>query len=283
MLMSMKFGFHVSISGGVDRAVDRAVELGCDVFQVFTRNPRMWRSRDLRLEEIDAFRERRKAGLDPVFGHMPYLPNLATPREDMYGRSVESLAVGLQRCDTLGIPYLVTHLGSHLGSGSVAGVRRVQAALDSVLSRDGGGVVLLLENTSGSRNSVGSDLVELGVILDGLRFGGRVGVCFDTCHGFAAGYDLRDRIAVDATVGVLESSVGLDRVGLVHLNDCAGVLGGHVDRHEHVGLGGIGVEGFRSLLGSRLGGVPMVMETPVDDRRGDAENLAAVRGLATGL
>ena len=281
MLMSMKFGFHVSISGSVDRAVDRAAELGCDVFQIFTRNPRTWKSRELRPEEIEAFWEKRKkAGIDPVFGHMPYLPNLATPRDDMYARSVESLAVGLQRCDTLGIPYLVTHLGSHLGSGSVVGVRRVQAALDTVLSRDGGGVVLLLENTSGSRNSVGSDLVELGAILDGLRFGGRVGVCFDTCHGFAAGFDLRDGVAVDTTVGLLESVVGLDRVGLVHLNDCTGVLGGHVDRHEHVGLGGIGVEGFRALLGSGLGGVPMVMETPVDDRRGDAENLAAVRGLA---
>ena len=279
--MSMKFGFHVSISGSIDRAVDRAAELGCDVFQIFTRNPRRWKSRELRSEEVDAFREKRwKAGLDPVFGHMPYLPNLATPRDDLYARSVESLAVGLQRCDALGIPYLVTHLGSHLGSGSEKGVRRVKAALDTVLSRDGGGVVLLLENTSGSRNSVGSDLVELGVILDGLRFGGRVGVCFDTCHGFAAGYDLRTGDAVDATIGVLESCVGLDRVGLVHLNDCAGGLGGHVDRHEHVGLGGIGVEGFRALLGSRLGGVPLVMETPVDDRRGDAENLVAVRGLA---
>ena len=281
MLVSMKLGVHVSISGGVDRAVDRAADLGCDVFQIFTRNPRTWKSRELSEEEIEAFMEKRwKTGLDPVFGHMPYLPNLASPRDVMYARSVESLAVGLQRCDSLGIPYLVTHLGSHLGSGSEKGVRRVRAALDTVLSRDGGDVVLLLENTSGSQNGVGSDLVELGVILDGLRFGGRVGVCFDTCHGFAAGYDLRTGDAVGATIGVLESSVGLDRVGLVHLNDCAGELGGHVDRHEHIGLGGIGVEGFRALLRSGLGSVPMVMETPVDDRRDDAGNLAAVRGLA---
>ncbi len=284
MLVSMKFGFHVSISGSVDRAVDRAVHLGCDTFQIFTRNPRRWKSRELRHEEIELFREKRKKeGLNPVFGHMPYLPNLATPRDDMYERSVQSLAEGLLRCEVLGIPYLVTHLGSHLGSGSIFGVRRVQAALDSVLGKDSGGVVLLLENTSGSSNGVGSDLGELGVILEGLRFGDRVGVCFDTCHGFAAGYDLRCVEAVGGVVGLIESAVGLDRVGLVHLNDCLGGLGSHVDRHEHVGLGGIGLEGFHALLRSPLGVKPMVLETPVDDRRSDADNLAVVRGLAAGL
>lgn len=276
----MKFGFHISISGSIDRAVDRAVKLGCDTFQIFTRNPRTWKSKELTYEEAKSFRDkRRRAGLDPVFGHIPYLLNLATPKDDMYIRSVALLAEELNRCDKLEIPYLVTHLGSHLGSGSEAGVQRVQAALDSVLKGNNGGVVLLLENTSGSRNSVGSDLWELGVILKGLRFGDRVGICFDTCHGFASGYDLSSMEAVDNTVRILESSVGLNRISLVHLNDCKGGLGSNLDRHEHIGLGGIGLDGFRALLRCPLGDKPMIMETPVDDRRSDSDNLDLVREL----
>ncbi|NQT07858.1 TIM barrel protein, partial [Candidatus Bathyarchaeota archaeon] len=145
-LSGLRLGYHVSISGGVDMAVDRAVELGCDTFQIFTRNPRSWRSRRLTDEEVAAFRAKRaEAGLDPVVGHMPYILNLASPQDEIYERSVGSLAVGLERCSALGIWFLVTHLGSHLGSGAEAGLGRVVGALDRVLEGDGSDVVVLLE------------------------------------------------------------------------------------------------------------------------------------------
>lgn len=259
-------------------AVDRAVELGCDTFQIFTRNPRSWRSRRLTDEEVAAFRAKRaEAGLDPVVGHMPYILNLASPQDEVYERSVGSLAVGLERCSALGIGFLVTHLGSHLGSGAEAGLRRVVGALDRVLGGDGSDVVVLLENGAGSVNGVGSSFEELGRILDGVRRPGRVGVCLDTCHMFVAGYDLRTPEALGGTLDAFDSHVGLCRIGVVHLNDSVGALGSGRDHHEHIGLGEIGLDGFRAIVGSPLAGLPLILETPLDGRRG--EDLGVVRGL----
>ena len=276
----MRVGFHVSISGGVDRAVDRAAEIGCDAFQIFTRNPRSWKYGELDAGTVEAFRRKRaKSGIDPVFGHMPYIMNLATPHDGVYDRSVESLSVGMGRCSSLGIPFLVTHLGSHLGSGVEAGVGRVVDALDAVLGDDGSDVVVLLENGAGAANVVGSRFEELGLILSGVGYPERVAVCLDTCHAFVAGYDLRTPEALGETLDCLDAAVGLDRIGLVHLNDSVGGIGSGMDHHEHVGLGEIGVDGFRAILGSPLIGCPLIMETPMDDRRGDVENLAFIRGL----
>ena len=259
-------------------AVDRAVELGCDTFQIFTRNPRSWRSRQLTDEEVAAFRAKRaEAGLDPVVGHMPYILNLASPQDEVYGRSVGSLAVGLERCSVLGIEFLVTHLGSHLGSGAEAGVRRVVGALDRVLGDDGSDVVVLLENGAGSVNGVGSRFEELGRILDEVGRPGRVGVCLDTCHAFVAGYDLRTPERLGETLDAFDSSVGFDRLFVVHLNDSVGALGSGRDHHEHIGLGEIGLDGFRAIVGGRLAGFPLILETPLDERRG--EDLGVVRGL----
>jgi len=278
----LKFGLHVSISGSIDRSVDRAVEFRCDVFQIFSRSPRMWKARELKQPEVDLFREKLKASNLGVNGHMPYLPNPATPKDDMYKKSVGVLVEELGRCEALGLPYLVSHMGSHLGSGVDAGIKRIQAALDTAL-KGSNGVVILLENGAGGKNSMGSRFEEIGRILEGLKYGDRVGVCFDTCHAYAAGYDLRSRVAVDSVIDGLEGYVGLDRVELVHLNDCVSALGTGRDRHEHIGLGEIGLEGFRAFLGSRFSSIPMVMETPVDDRRDDAGNMAAIRELAASL
>jgi deoxyribonuclease-4 len=279
-LSGLKLGYHVSISGGVDMAVDRAVELGCDTFQIFTRNPRSWRSRRLTNEEVAAFRAKRaEASLDPAVGHMPYILNLASPQDEVYGRSVESLAVGLERCSALGIEFMVTHIGSHLGSGAEAGLSRVVGALDGVLGDDGSDVVVLLENGAGSVNGVGSSFEELGRILEGVGRPGRVGVCLDTCHAFVAGYDVRTPEALGETLDAFDSSVGLDRIGVVHLNDSVGALGSGRDHHEHIGLGEIGLDGFRAIVGSPLMGLPLIMETPLDERREEGENMGVVRGL----
>ncbi len=277
----VKLGFHVSIAGTIDRAVDRALELDCDTFQVFTRNPRSWASRELKEGEVGAFREKRyKSGIDPVFGHMPYILNLASPDEGVYGRSVESLRVGLGRCSTLGIPMLVTHVGSHVGEGSDLGVVRVVGALNAVLEGDDSGVVILFENGSGSKNKVGSRFEELNRILEEVTNPERVAVCFDTCHAFAAGYELRTLEGLEGTLESFDAVIGLGRLRLVHLNDSVGGLGTGIDRHEHIGLGEIGVEGFRGILTSSLACLPMVMETPVDVRRSNSENMSVARGLA---
>jgi deoxyribonuclease-4 len=280
----LKLGFHVSISGSIDRAVDRAQELGCDTFQIFTRNPRSWRSRPLGSGEVESFREkRRSSGIDPVYGHMPYILNLASPNDEIYGRSLESLVEGISRCCVLGVPMLVTHLGSHLGSGAERGVERVIGALDTAIGEGGGGVTILLENGSGSENKVGSSFEELGRIVDGVRHPDLVAVCLDTCHAFAAGYDVGTQRGLEEALRSFDEHIGFERLRLVHLNDSVGALGSRVDHHEHIGLGGIGLEGFRRILGSRLLEAPMVMETPIDDRRGNEGNMRVVRELAASL
>ena len=278
----VKLGFHVSISGSIDMAVDRALELNCDTFQIFTRNPRSWTSRELREGEAEAFREKRgRSGIDPVFGHMPYILNLASPDEEVYGRSIDSLRSGLERCSSLGIPMLVTHIGSHLGEGPDLGVARVVEALDLALWGDDSRVVILLENGSGSRNKVGSSFEELNRILEGVAMPERVAVCLDTCHAFAAGYEFRTYEGLEGTLESFDAAVGLDRIGLVHLNDSVGGFGATIDHHEHIGLGEIGLEGFRVIMTSGLARLPMVMETPVDERRTDEENMSVARGLAS--
>jgi deoxyribonuclease-4 len=276
----VKFGFHVSISDSIDMAVDRARGLGCDSFQVFTRNPRSWATREFGVGEPEAFRAKRAdAGIDPVYGHMPYILNLASPERGVYDRSVASLGTGLARCEALGIPMLVTHIGSHLGKGSELGVGRVVDALDTALGKDDSGVVVLLETGPGSKNGVGSTFEEVGSILDRVDEGHRVGVCLDTCHVFVAGYELRTSEGLGETIDAFDGAVGLDRLGLVHLNDSVGGLGSGRDRHEHLGLGEIGLEGLRLVVNSRLGRVPMIMETPMDGRRGNPGNMDVARGL----
>jgi len=275
----MKLGFHVSIEGGLYRAVDRALKMKCTTFQIFTRSPRMWKYRALKGEEIQRFRsELEESGICPVFAHMPYLPNLASPKEDVYKKSVECRRVESERCRLLGVPFLVTHLGSSLGAGYRAGSLRVAQALREV-TEPGGSPMILLENTSGKRNEVGSTFQEIRDIMELAGWAG-LGVCLDVCHAYARGYDLRTAGGLNDTLGELEQVIGLKNLYIVHLNDSAGELGSRVDRHEHIGLGAIGEEGFRNILGSRLREKPMVMETPVDDRRDDDANMQKAIELA---
>ena len=276
-------GCHVSIAGSIDLAVGRARERGCDMFQIFSRNPRGWKAKDLDQGTADAFRAAVSAsGLGPVVDHMPYLPNPASPDDEIYDKSVAALTGELRRCDLLGIPYLVTHLGHHRGAGTEAGQERVVAAINRALTDAGeGDVMLLLENTAGEKNSVGSTFADLSRIMDGIDAVEKIGICFDTCHAFAAGYDLRTAEGIEVAFGEVDDLIGLRHLRVVHLNDSKGDLGGGLDRHEHVGLGSIGEEGFRHIL--RHPGVrslPLICETPVDERRDDAGNIAKVRELA---
>jgi len=277
----MKLGLHLSIRESIARVIPRAVEKGCNTFQMFSRNPRGWHSKELERSRIDDFRRRLKESeIWPVFIHTPYLLNLASPKKDVYRRSLKALMEELHRAEKLGVPYVVTHLGSHLGYGKKGGFQRIVDAINNSFVRVENDVILLLENTAGTRNSMGSSFEDVRDILSRIHDRKRVGVCFDTCHAFAAGYDLVSNGAVKHTLSRFESVIGLEWLKLVHLNDCKSGFGSKLDRHEHIGMGRIGERGFRNILGSELGSRPLILETPIDGRRSDLENLDKVRELA---
>lgn len=279
MVYNLRVGVHISIAGSIDRSVERALKIGCNTFQLFTRNPRGWSFSEIPEEVIRSFKERlSKVDIYPVVDHMPYLPNLATPNDEVYKKSVETLKAELKRCSALGIPYLVTHLGSHLGSGEEKGCERLVSALKSALE-SGPNCMILLENTSGQKNSMGTTFEDIRAIMDRLGDSERVGFCFDTCHAFAGGYDVKRRIG--EVLDELDRIIGLERLKVVHLNDSKGDLGSHLDRHEHIGLGKIGEDGFRLILSDkRIRSLPLIMETPVDSRRDDRGNILKVYELA---
>ncbi|UCH02635.1 MAG: deoxyribonuclease IV, partial [Candidatus Bathyarchaeota archaeon] len=205
--------------------------------------------------------------------------NLASPREKVYALSVASLLAELKRCETLGISFLVTHLGSHLGMGKALGAKRIVEAINCVFSKVKNNVMLLLENTAGTRNSMGSSFEDINRVIDGVEDWRRVGICFDTCHAFAAGYDLRGERSVNRVIERLDDVLGWETLKLVHLNDSKGGFRSGIDRHEHIGLGKIGEQGFKNILQSEFRTLPLIMETPVDSRRGDLDNLKKVQKL----
>jgi deoxyribonuclease-4 len=274
-------GFHISIGKSLDLALDRAQEIGCTTFQIFTRNPRTWRFKPLEKEQTEAFRDKRTMlGFRFLVAHMPYLPNLASPEKATMKASRLSLREEVKRCDALGIDYLVTHLGSHLGGGIMLGVKNVSDAVNQALASSDGGTIILLENMAGQKNSVGSRFEELRLILDRVKMGARVGVCLDTCHAFASGFDLSGPEAVSQSMAVFEDSVGYGCVRVVHLNDSKGVLGSNLDRHEKIGKGKIGIKGMKAFLQYRgIAERPLIMETPYDDLKGMKQSLSLVRSL----
>jgi deoxyribonuclease-4 len=277
-------GLHISISGGLRKAVERAKDRGCDVFQIFSQSPRSWNSKSISEDEAREFVSSfKKSGLALAVDHMPYLPNLASSKDDVHEKSIESLTSELMRCQMLRIPYLVSHLGSHLGAGWDEGYKRIVEAVDTSLSQADNDVILLLENTAGTKNSMGSSLEEIAAIIDAFdALRPRLGICLDTCHLFAAGYELRTPEGLQATLNQFQELIGFERLMLLHINDCRGAVGSHLDRHEHIGLGQIGENGFRLILRHPfLKDLPMILETPVDSRRNDVANLQAARKLAS--
>ena len=279
----MQLGCHVSASGSIDKAVDNAVERNCSAFQIFTRSPRSWHAKELTKEVIDAFKSKLKASKIDRFAtcaHMPYLPNLATPKDDAFEKSVNTLISEVERCAQLGIPYLVTHLGSHLGTGEEAGIKKLVEGLTKA-GKTKNDVIILLENTAGQKNSVGSDFKQLGEIFKQLKPGKKFGVCLDTCHAFVAGYDLRTADKVKETFKEFDKHVGIENLKILHLNDARGEIGCNLDRHYHLGLGGIGGEGITSVVKfANKKKIPIILETPIDDDRDDFENVKIAKGYA---
>ncbi len=279
----MPLGAHMSIAGGVDKAVLRGQSVACETIQFFTKSNQQWRAKPLEADEVARFQTVRAAsGIDPVFAHAAYLINLATPDDDAWEKSLESLIVELERCAILKLPFIVLHPGAHGGSGEEAGLSRVTRALDECFNRTSDTeVMVLLEITAGQGSSVGGTFEHLAGIMDHSLHPERLGICFDTCHAFAAGYDLRTPEGYNETIESLDRLIGLEKLKVVHLNDAKGDLGGHLDRHTHIGLGKLGLEAFRLLLNDpRLQHLPMVLETPKGpDLQEDVMNLSTLRSL----
>ena len=275
---------HVSISGSIDRAVDNAVAMGCTAFQIFTRNPRGWAAKPLLVNDIANFREKLAASKIDRFAtvaHMPYLPNLSSPEDDPFAKSLGSLIDEIKRCSKLGIPYIVAHLGSHKGAGDKKGIEKLIRAFTKAADDTKDDVMILLENTAGQKNSVGSDFEQLGDIFEQLRPPKRFGVCLDTCHAFAAGYDMRTEKSSSEMLEKFHKTIGFENLKILHLNDSKGEMGCNLDRHEHIGLGHIGEKGLGHVIRTmNLKKIPIVLETPIDERRDDIGNLKKVRELA---
>lgn len=281
--MTLEFGAHVSAAGGVDLALDRAAEFAMTACQVFTKNERQWNAKPLDPAVVERFLAKCcDRGMGTIISHDSYLINMATPDDSLWERSRLAIQEELRRCDELTIPYLVSHPGAHVGSGIEVGVPRIAEAINRVHDEmPDGKSMILLETTAGQGTTIGSSFEELAAIIDLVHDKTRVGVCLDTCHVFAAGYELRDEDGYNATIGSFDSIIGLGRLKCIHLNDSHKGLGARVDRHAHIGEGELGDSAFALIVNDpRLNGLPGILETPKgDDGKADGINLARLRGL----
>lgn len=284
-LASMLLGCHLSISGGLDRTIARAQELQINALQIFSHNARSWKMSPLKPEEAKRFIERsRRAGIEYAVIHTIYLINLASPDPKNFTLSVQALQDEVQRAAELHIPHVNTHIGAHLGQGVEKGLERIANAINAVLAspqaQNAPNVKILLENSAGEGTELGATFAELGTVLKYIQDQSRVGICIDTCHAFAAGYEITTPQGLEKTLEELDREVGLERVALIHLNDSKFPLGSRRDRHEHIGRGQIGLEGFRLIVNHpALREKPFILETPKDDEHSDPENLAAIRSV----
>jgi deoxyribonuclease-4 len=275
----MLLGAHMSIAGGYHLAARKGGALGCTAIQVFTKNERQWRAKPITDEESALFKAAvAEEGVKVAFAHDTYLHNLASPNPDLWRKSVDAFTEELGRCERLGLDFLVSHPGSPMDSGADAGIGRMRDALSEILSRTKGyRSRILLETTAGQGATLGSRFDEMARLVDGFD---PIGVCFDTCHVFAAGYDLRTRAGYDSVMAEFDRHIGLDRLRAFHLNDSKKDLGCRVDRHEHIGRGCIGRDAFSFLMSDpRFEAVPKVIETPKENDM-DPVNLALLRSLA---
>ena len=276
-------GAHMSIAGGVDKAFLKGKLVDCDAIQIFTKSSRQWTSSPYTKEEIEAFAQNRKAtGIERVMAHDSYLLNLGSPDTLLRKKSILAFIDEVERCETLGVLNLVAHPGAHLGAGEEQGIKIIAQSLDEVHKAcPGYHVKVTLEITAGQGSCLGYRFEQIRNIFDATRESDRLKVCFDTQHAFAAGYDIRSKEGYDRTFTKFAETIGLRRLAAFHLNDSKKELNCRVDRHEHIGKGCIGLEGFRMLLNdSRFWGLPMCLETPKGpDLAEDRENLTLLRSL----
>lgn len=279
----MLFGAHVSIAGGVFKAPANAKKIGCECFQMFSRSPRGGKAPKLTDEIVKSFQAEMKAnGQADAYIHTPYYINLASTNNRIRYGSITVIREELERASQLGVKYVMTHLGSANDLPRNKAVKKVIEGIKKILNGYQGSAVFLIENSAGSGNIIGDDFAEIKTIIKGLSASDkkRVAVCFDTCHAFASGYDLRDRKAINQTLKEFNKQLGLSKLKLIHLNDSKTDLGSHVDRHEHIGQGKIGLKGFRAFINHpKLKKVNMILETPDDNRGSQASDLKVIKRL----
>jgi len=278
----MLLGVQVSSEGKIYEAVERAHRLGCNTMQIFSRNPQRWRDDLLEPQDIKEFiRRQGKFKIRPLFIHIPYLINLASPNLKLYEASIEAYIEDILEAQVLGADYIVTHMGSHKDTSEEAGIKRLIEALNRILEKTKPATVgILLENTAGSGSWLGYKFIHHKMIIQGLKHKERVGLCFDTAHAYLAGYDIASKRGFEATLDEIDKLVGINLIKVIHLNDAKGALGSKHDRHEHIGRGSIGLMGMKRIINHpKLRNIPFILETPKDNEDADKVNLRTVKRL----
>jgi len=277
----MRIGFHVSISKEFPKAVERATRLHCQTMQIFSGNPRRWQISKTSPEEIQDFKKKRKeAKIYPLFVHIPYLINLASPDKEIWGKSIKFFIQDLKFSELIDADYIVTHIGSHKGKGEEIGVKRVIMALNMAIKNAKTQTKVLLENTAGQGKSLGYKFWQIKEIIDGIKNKGRTGICLDTAHAFQAGYKMNTKKGIEMLVNELEKLDLLEKLKLIHLNDSRTSLGSRVDRHANIGKGKMGLDGCRLILNHpKFKKFPFIMETPRKSDKDDLKNLNTVLSL----
>lgn len=279
-------GAHMSIAGGVDKSLLEGKRVNCNVIQIFTKSSRQWAAHPYGKEEIQSFKQNQKeTGIATVVAHDSYLLNLGSPDRVLRKKSIGAFIDELERCETLGIPYLIAHPGAHVGAGEAAGIKAIAGSLDEIHKACRGFKVrVALEITAGQGSNLGYRFEQIANMIDETKESDRLRVCFDTEHAFAAGYDIRTKEGYERTFGEFDEIVGLKLIAAFHLNDSKKEFHSRVDRHEHIGKGHIGIEGFRHLMNDRrFWEIPMCLETPKGpDLKEDVENLNLLRSLING-
>lgn len=279
----MFFGAHQSIAGGVHKSIERGKQATCDTIQIFNKSNNQWRAARLQPDDVDKFFELiKETGVTVATSHTSYLINIASPDEPLNRKSYRSLKEEMERCETLKIANLVMHPGSHVGSGEETGMNKIAENINRLFDElSNNHVTLLFETTAGQGTNLGYTFEQIAYMIDRVGNKNQIGVCLDTCHIFAAGYDLVYPKGYKKTIQSFDEIVGLDCLRIIHVNDSMKELGSRRDRHEHIGQGFIGLDGFRNIVNDRrLKKIPMILETPKgEDLAEDIENLKVLRSL----
>ncbi|ADO77119.1 deoxyribonuclease IV [Halanaerobium praevalens] len=277
----MILGKHVSIAGGLEKAFKRAADIGCNSMQIFVKNPRGWKMRVVDNTEIARFkRARKKYKLKPVIVHAAYLINLASPKDELWEKSISALKSEYKRCDRLGAEYLIFHPGSHTGSGLKNGIKRIVQALNIVLAEVENETMILLENTAGAGTSIGQKFSVLQEIIEQVDQSARLGVCIDTCHAFAACYNLSKKQGLENLISDFDKLIGLDKLKVIHLNDSHFECCTNKDQHAHLGQGKIGVDAFQNLINhAQLKAKTFILETPQFEKQKEDDDIILLKQL----
>lgn len=279
----MRVGVHISIAGGFENIIQRAKERQCDTIQIFSRNPRGWATCKLTTfpEKIKEFKKDLiNTDIFPLIIHLPYLPNLASPKEELYLKSIDFLISDLRQAELLGAPYLITHMGSHGEAGEEIGLENISYAINTAFDQVDNQVMLLLENMAGEKNELGYNFEHIKEVINKINSKNRIGLCFDTAHVFEAGYDISTSEGLEKAIDIINQFVGIEKIKVLHLNDSKTPCASYVDRHTHIGEGFIGHKGFKNIINhSKLKDLPMILETPVHDPEDDWKNIKTIRDL----